>query len=410
MNGARLRTWALSVLASAAAMLLLVLGAPTGAADPQPGPTSIRVTAALSPDFQVTASGLLTDRDGRAVGDAQVKASLNGTEVAGTSTSPDGTYQLFFTLPEDLRTGEQQLLVAFGGRDRLDASQATTVIPAAQAPAPEDPPSPAESPSPTPAPPVPALPGVTLEVSLSPTLVPLGGLVMVAGTLLGEDGTPIPDGRIALLVDGTESADSVVLTGPQGVFQTFADIPDDQPAGKAELVVTFAGNATHAPGQKAFPITVEELPLAESTPASASPTVSGTPEATATDGTVSSPVATADVKPSKAVDPNPLSWFYVALIVVGGTALLVAAGLVFRTMYAQRDSTRRGEGGLDELLEVDGDVDDDETVLFSVPFGDEEPVPVNQGIVDADGPTGPAMDSGPQAEPDDELHPRRSAD
>ncbi|RMB61825.1 carboxypeptidase regulatory-like domain-containing protein [Tessaracoccus antarcticus] len=243
------------------------------------------------------------------------------------------------------------------------------------------------------------------EISLAPTLVPLGGLVTVQGTLSGEDGTPIPDARVVVRLDGKESADSLVLTGPQGAFQTFAEIPDDQPAGKADLVVVFAGNDAYAPGERAVTVTVEELPLAEDTKDSAKATGTVSAEASATNTTTPTTVSTGDAGTTTdtAGGRSPLSWFYVALIVVGGVALLVAAALAFRTMYGQRDATLRDTGGLERLLDVDPDADADADGggLLGDP-AEEENLPSS-----ADG---QSAGQPPQAEPGENLHPRRRAD
>ena len=383
--GDRTRAWSLWALRATALTILLLLGIPTAAADPQPGPTSIRVTAEVTSESQVAASGLLTDRDGRAVPDATVQAKLNGVAVGGTTTTPEGTWELVFTLPEDMRSGEQQLVVFFGGSDTLGASQTATTVVTGVAPPPAEtstePPPPAD------------LPDVNLDVSLAPELVPLGGLVMVEGTLTDDAGTGIPDAKIVLLLDGRESADSLVLTGEQGEFQTFAEVPSNQPEGTAELVVSFAGNRSYDPHSVTFTITVEELDTADpnaSTPASGTTSAEPSDTAAATPDPTDAP--TDDTQPPPG-DRDPLSWFYVALITVGGIAVLVAGALVFRAMYASRELTARDGDSLEGLLEAAAVPEDD----AGEPSGDQTS---HDGVAAGEDPDGTA----------EGAPPRRSAD
>lgn len=93
-----------------------------------------------------------------------------------------------------------------------------------------------------------------------------------------------------------------------------------------------------------------------------------------------SATAAANEEDPDVADRSPLSWFYVALIVVGGAALLVTAGLAFRGMYGRRDTEVSEDGrDLEPLLAPDPDADDEQRAFLSDAFGEEVEDPTIDG-------------------------------
>lgn len=355
-------TRARRILTASIAMLLLVLGAATASADPQPGPTTITVKTQLGDDAQVVAAGTLTDSDGTPVPGAEVEAHLDETTLTQGTTDDDGAYRMVFALPDTTENDEQQLVVLFGGRDQLEASQAATNLPAAE------PSSPPPDASPTPED---TRLHVFLNVSIAPATVTAGGLVTIEGTLTDENEAPINGARISTLLDDEESQDSRVQTNDEGSFKTFAEVPSDREAGGSSLVVSFAGNNSFTPGLKKFDVTVEVLPMDDGTTPSAAPVEDAAPETAPADATAPATAEATDSTTEAKGDRSPLSWFYVTLIIVGGVALLTAAALAFRGLYGRRDD-KPADGGsdVDRLLAPDPEADDEEGAFLSETFSE----------------------------------------
>lgn len=352
--------WARRILTAAVTALLLVLGTATARAEPQPGPTTITVDAQVSDGSEVVATGTLTDSDGTPVPGAPVEARLNSAPLTQGTTEDDGSYELAFTVPGTAQTGEQQLVVVFDGMDGLDASQAATNLLADQPASPQPETSPTDTRL-----------DVFLDVSIAPATVTAGGLVTIEGTLTDENSDPIEGARISVLVDDEESMDSRVQTDDSGSFKTFAEIPSARSAGAGSLVVAFEGNDDYTPGLKPFDVTVKDLPANNDEAAAATPDdTAGAQESASAEASAPATALTTDGTDA-VVDPSPLSWFYVALIVVGGIALLIAVGLVFRAMYGGRDAaSTQDQGDVDHLLAPDPGAEDEEGAFLSQAFGE----------------------------------------
>ncbi|MGV8845929.1 hypothetical protein [Tessaracoccus sp.] len=362
MSASGPHTWAHRILTAAVTLLLMVLAAATASADPAGGPTTISVTVDARDGSRVQASGALNDSAGKPLPGALVEGRINGGAVANATTDAAGLFALDFTLPEPLQTGENQLVVVFGGQGDLAPSEAAAAIPAGQ----KAPPPPADTRL-----------GVNITLSLVPSRVTAGGLVSIEGTITDATGAPLEGAMITVLIDGTESSDSRVTSGPSGTFQTFAEIPLDKPPGPAILDVSFAGNDAFTAGVTRQDLTVEAALVAEESVAPVSPTPAPTPTATATASVDDSAgLATSGVLPSDTTEPidvqRPLSWFYVALIVVGGAVMLVAAALMFRTMQNRRGEAASGaERTLDHLLRPEAGIEDPDDAVLSDVFGDD---------------------------------------
>ncbi|MGO1384063.1 MAG: hypothetical protein ACTHWA_06740 [Arachnia sp.] len=214
---------------------------------------------------------------------------------------------------------------------------------------------------------------VSLEAAVASSSVAAGGLVIIEGTLLDEAGTSISGAGIRVMLDGSESPDSLVMTGDDGTFQTFAEVPSGYAEGDASLVVSFSGNDTHAAMQQEIALVVEQIPVAERTapePSSPATDVAGAfpsveTSAGTTDGTLSAESAEDD-------GPGASAWFYVALVVVGGAALLTTAGLVFRSRRGRGgEAVSRRAGSLDMLLEQAAE-DEDIAAQADAPMQPEE--------------------------------------
>ncbi len=328
-----------SALMAILAVLLLAMTAATASADPQPGPTTLTAAAEVRADFLVVVAGTLLDQAGAPVPGATIRARVNGDETAKAVTNGEGGYLIEFTAGEALRTEPQPLVVVFEGRGGLAASQADATVKQVDTPDP-------------PAPPKVARQEVALSAATASSSVSAGGLVIIEGTLAAKDGAPVSGVRIRVMLDDNESSDSLVITDEAGAFQTFAEVPSERPAGEASLVVSFAGNDSYEAARQEIGLVVELIPVADRTTPEASPTVTEVAESSASMD--ASMVATGDEDSPEVVEDearSPLSWFYVALVVVGGAALLITAGLVFRGMYGRSgESVSRRAGSLDMLL------------------------------------------------------------
>lgn len=348
------------------AVLLIALSAVPASADPKPGPTTLTASVETRADFLVAIVGTLTDQAGSPIPDSAIFAQVNGDEVAEGVTNEDGDYVIEFTAAEDLRSEDQPLVVFFEGRDGLDASQTDTAV-------------------------VPPLTeariGATLTATTASSNVSSGGLVIIDGTLVDAAGAPVSGVGISVMLDDNESADSLVMTDESGVFQTFAEVPSNQPTGEASLVVSFAGDESYKAAQQAIGLVVEQIPLANASPTASPTTTDSAGASTSVDPTMVNTDKDASAKASKDGDRSPFSWFYVALVVVGGAALLIAAGLVFRGMYGRSgEAVSRRAGSLDTLLEL---AEEDEA---SAPLENSAPESELSGSVDAD----PGEDAGPR--------------
>lgn len=343
-------------LTAAITLLLLVMTTATAAAEPQPGPTNLTATTAVGADFVVTVTGTLVDTVGEAIPDVIVNAQLSGAPTAEVPTNSSGVYSLSFTIPEAQRGEEQQLIVAFAGVGGLEASQVATTVGVAS-------------------PPVDSRLNAVLTVSTAAPNVSAGGLVIIEGVLVDQNQAPVAAARIRVTVDENESTDSLVMTDDAGAFQTFAEIPAERPAGEALLAVTFAGNDNYKATTQELALVVDRIPVAsvaspEADPSEPADEVSASADASAssTPDEATQGGATTDLE-----NNGTLEWFYVALIVVGGAAILTAAGLLFRGMYWRRSKrTARDAGSLD-LLMGEGEPVDDGSLFFDedAPEGSE---------------------------------------
>ncbi len=345
------------------AMLLLVMSAATAAADPQPGATMLTASVDVRDDASAVVAGTLSDHAGTPVPNARIRASVHGEQQAEGTTDDDGAYLITFMLPEALRGEPQQLVAVFDGGGGLDASQATAPVQTV-----------GES-APPPATPPDERINVLMGATTASSSVSAGGLVIIEGTLTDQAGAPVSGVRIRVMLDDEESSDSLALTDDAGAFKTFAEVPADHPAGVASLVVSFAGDNVRKAGSQEIDLAVERIPVADQPSSEASSSVAD--DATAS-SSANATMSTADDVNNKDTESmmqrGPMTWFYVALIVVGGAATLVTAGLVFKTMYGRRtEKSSRNAGGLDMLLEQDPELDDEETGLFTESFGDEAP-------------------------------------
>lgn len=324
------------MLSAALILLLLVLGSPLAVADPAPGPTALTTSATIDENFVVSITGKLADVSGTGIPGVGVQLWLEKAQQLEVQTDGSGNYGITYTLPEPLRASPQQLIVFFPGGNGLDVSQ-TEVIVEVKPPADER-------------------PDVVVTASTENTWVAAGGLVTIAGTLAASDGSPVSGAGVHVIVDGTESPQSLVVTDDAGAFTTFLEVAADRAAGEASLVVSFDGDDNFKAGSAELGIQVEVIPVAGAASPVPAPTVTDTtsaaPEATATVSAGENDDATTTV----ATGPGPLAWFYVALIIVGGAAFLAAAGLFFRAMHVKRtEESARDAGSLDMLMDDDSD-------------------------------------------------------
>jgi hypothetical protein len=337
-NITRSLRWALTV-----ALACLALVAAPAHADQ----SRLDIDVEMTRDFGVSVRGLLTDERGNPIRQQPVVAHLGEHPVASANTRGNGVFELRFDVPEHLRIGNRVLTVAFSGAGEHSPAQSSVTLalggqpqpPAgagkapAPAPTPATPPAPAAPPSEQPAAggPAAAPPSPTHVSKLSATAdnpSPSGGSVVeLAGQLLGAAGHPLAGAGIVVLDPRGESGDSFTVTGPDGTFLTFYEVPLEQ-SGPMELTVRFAGIGDYLPAQASVELNVRLRP----TPApSVTPSASPSPSPSASPSVdeaqpVAARVESAPPTPVK-TDPGPelAAWVIGAVVVVGGSTAIIGS-------------------------------------------------------------------------------------
>lgn len=281
-------------------------------------PSSINAQIAEN-GASITVRGTLTS-EGSGIGGARLVASIGSRTIAETTTAGDGSFTLSFVRPADLPVGQHQLLVSFHGTGAAEATSAAATLNVTQAQA---------------AIPPPAAGAPQLKLH-GPQKAQSGDAIDLTGSLTDAGGRGIANAGISVSDATGEVKDSYAVTGADGSFRTFYQIPEDHPKGDLTVTARFNGGSGIAPAaaQVKIPVSVadvvspddtsseEPLPEPTATPTSAEPSPS--PEPTKSAAPVSASQGTGMWTP-----------FLLALIGVGGVAVIAFAVIAFRGRFQQ---------------------------------------------------------------------------
>lgn len=332
-----------AALAATLVAALALIAAPAHAA-----PSTLEAAFAVE-GGEVRISGSLTSQ-GEPVKREDVIATLDGREMDSDRTDGDGEFRLSFDLPSDL-AGKHVVAVEFGGSRGADPASAQTTITVGSPEAPEDeddgdtggndnggsgattkPPKPAPEEDDEPAQPT----ALTLTAEAAETAFN-GSVVRILGQLTGPSGAGVGNAGITVSDAAGEVEESFTVTTSTGSYEALYAVPEGQPAGTLTLTLSFGGTTGLKPASTQVSIAVEHTVVPTATP-SPTPTATPTPAATPTPSASASPSADAGTTPATPAEDltGPVSWFLLTSVVVGGSALLATAFLVFRSTRASR--------------------------------------------------------------------------
>lgn len=324
--------------------------------------TRLKIDVRMDHSFRVEIAGSLTDGP-HSVKRAQVRATIDGRTMAEDRTRGNGRFALSFTVPANLRSGQQRLTVSFDGDRKHDAASASVVLqfpsspgrgrddPPGQRPRPVPTTQPPRAPRPAPSQPAndpttPAAAAPSASQSASPTPDPApeltaeaddttpanGAVVSITGALTLPDGRVLGGAGIEVHGPDGEIEEAFTLTADDGTFTTFHEIPVDH-QGPLELTVRSTADGGFRAAQATVALDVQHRAVSTAT-ASASPT----PSPSASPSAVAAPPSPSPTPDqlTQAVPPAPTttatpgmpSWMLATLLGVGGTACAVAAAVM----------------------------------------------------------------------------------
>ncbi|MBB1515354.1 carboxypeptidase regulatory-like domain-containing protein [Tessaracoccus sp. MC1679] len=348
-----------AALAATLVSLFALLALPAHAA-----PSTLKASFAVAGD-EVEIAGTLTS-EGDPVKRADLVATMDGREMESDRTNNDGEFDMNFDLPDTLAAGQHVVAVVFGGSRGVDPARAETTITVG---------TPADNndddgnngggndgdgndggatPKPTPtatqpgatqqpgtdgggaATQEPAKPAALTLTAQAPGGAVNGSVITITGRLTDANGNGIGSAGISVADAGGQVDESFTVTTSTGAYEALYAIPEAQPAGTLTLTLSFAGTAQLSAAKAQAAIAIEHTVVATATP---TPTGSPTPSTSATPTPSASPSPSEDdttpaTTPTDAI--GPVSWFLVASVVVGGSALIATAVMVFRGAKASR--------------------------------------------------------------------------
>lgn len=375
-----------------ALMSVLALVLPTASALE---PTKLDASAVVSGGgTQLAVSGRLVSGD-TGVDSAAVDVQLAGARMGTAPTDREGNFNLTFAVPADMQGTVQALAVAFAGDERFAASRHSIEVTLTDT-----------STEPPPAP-EPVRSATSLSLLVTPEDPRPGELLTLTGALrIGDNG--VEAGRIHFTLGGRASQDSLTYTSSSGGFTTYMEVPVGQDPGRVEVRAIFDATSTLEASSRNVAITVrEELPDPTEQPAddevaATAPTITSTPPAEpepTLETTQETTPATddedaADAGTTAATPPpgnGPLTGFLVALVVVGGSALLVSIVLILRRVT--RSERLAPEDDASAFLISDGD-------MWADPDSDD------WDDIDGEPDVDPGPDADPTPEPERSIEPR----
>ena len=334
-----------AALAATLVSILALLAAPAHAA-----PSTLKVSFTVS-GGDVAIAGTLTS-EGEPVKREDLVATLDGREMESDRTNNDGEFDMDFDLPDGLAGGKHAVAVVFAGSRGVDPARAETTFTVGTPQDDND----GSTATPTPTAPQagggatqqpgtdgggaatqePARPSALTLTAQAPAGAVNGSVITITGRLTDANGNGVGSAGISLADAGGQVDDSFTVTTSTGAYEALYAIPEAQPAGTLTLTLSFAGTAQLSGADAQAAIAIEHTVVATATP---SPTASPTASASATPTPSASP-SPDDENTTPATPPTdatgPVSWFLVASVVVGGTALIATAVMVFRGARASR--------------------------------------------------------------------------
>lgn len=300
-----------------------------------PASADARIDATFTvSDSRVAVTGRLLDgADG--IGPHLLLLGLDDAEVGRTTTGGDGNFSATVPLPSGL-SGRHVVSVYFAGTDDLPPVEARHSFEVEQGPV-----------------------ATTLKAS-GPSEAINGDVLTISGSLTTATGAGVAGAGIAISDPSGNVPDSYTVTGGDGAFSTLYAVPEDQAEGPLTVNVTYAGTAGYATSSGSVKLAVRRMEIPTPSP-TASPTPSPSPSATAPAAsaptTESSSAPTAPPAEADDGDTSVLSPVAIALVVVGGSAILALALVAFKG----RVSRRQAEDGEMDFF------DEDEAPLATTP-------------------------------------------
>ncbi|MDO5093199.1 MAG: hypothetical protein Q4D79_07220 [Propionibacteriaceae bacterium] len=289
--------------------VLSVLLLPGALARANPTPTMLNLEAAADYSGAISISGSLVDDGGWGVPNAQLTASGGGRTLHHTVTNDDGTFAMQFSLPADMMGADQEVTISFAG----DANHAPTsdarVFQFSQ-PVPQG--------------------ATTLTLNLGAEGAYPGGLLPVSGSVALTSGEAVSGAVVSFTYEGTALPAATVLTGDDGSFSTFVEIPATAAEGSGQLVATFAGGGGLQGATVTAALTITN-PASEPSPTPSEAAQPETAPASAAGSPTASPPPERGTAPVSAVpepDNFPTMWFLAAAVIAvaaGGLTLLAVA-------------------------------------------------------------------------------------
>lgn len=185
--------------------------------------TQLDVGVQLSHDQRVSVTGTLKDSGGQPIGSAPVTAKIADTELGSATTAGDGRFSMDFTLPEELRSGNQRLVIGYAGAGANGPAESGVVLALGEDEAERS-----------------AADGSQLSVQADSTNPRNGDLIELSGTLATPDGEALANASIEVVDPYGEVTDSFTITDADGHFTTYYEVPADQEE-PLDLTIRFPG-------------------------------------------------------------------------------------------------------------------------------------------------------------------------
>ncbi|HSO70187.1 MAG TPA: hypothetical protein VLQ67_11180 [Arachnia sp.] len=327
-----------AALAATLVSVLALLALPAHAA-----PSTLKASFTVA-SGGIEIAGTLTSQ-GEPVKRADLVATLDGREMESDRTNNDGEFDMNVDLPDNLGAGKHVVAVVFAGARGVDPAKAEATITVGT---PDDggdndggatakpQPTATQTDGGGSATQEPAKPTALTLTAQAPGGAVNGSVITITGRLTDANGNGVSSAGISVADDGGQVDDSYTVTTSTGAYEALYAIPEAQPAGTLTLTLSFAGTAQLSAASAQAAIAIEHTVVATASP---SPTASPTASTSATPTPSASP-SPADDDSTPATTPTdatgPVSWFLVSSVVVGGTALIATAVIVFRGARASR--------------------------------------------------------------------------
>ncbi|NLE99297.1 MAG: hypothetical protein GX596_15110 [Propionibacterium sp.] len=286
----------------------------------------MEIQVEMTSSLRVTVAGALIDEGGNGIGRASVRAVMEDQQVSSARTRGNGRFVIVFDVPSHLRGGDRTLTISYAGEGaHSPASARVTLAMGASVDADGE-----LQREPTQAPPAEVQSTLTARASESS---PVGGSVVeLTGTLVTASGQPLPSVGIEVLDPSGEAPDSYTVTGDEGSFRTFYEVPAER-EGQLRLTLRFAGAPGYAAAESIVNLAVRVVEVAQPDPTPSEPAAEGsspsaTPEATAEESTPLVTSATPAPDTPAETEPDPISqWLMGGMLAAGGSALLIGAAI-----------------------------------------------------------------------------------